>query len=104
MGYIRINPIVHPYLWLITWDPSQPIATRPLAIRKDGTWFAYGWNITNNICEIFGPAGYIRTVYTYSPYGKVSENGDTEQSIQWNGEHYRHYVLPQMMDEYFYQN
>lgn len=92
-GYLQIACVDltrshHPAMWFITWDPTQPTATRPLAIQKDGTWYTYGWDITKNICEIFGPAGYIRTVYTYSPYGKVSVNGDTEQSIQWNGEYF----------------
>ena len=32
----------HPALWFITWDPTQPIATRPLAIQKDATWYTYG--------------------------------------------------------------
>ena len=92
----------HPCLWLITWDPSQPIATRPLAIRKDGTWYAYGWDLTKNICEVFGPSGYIRTAYTYSPYGEVTATGDVTQPIQWSSEYndtelaliyynYRHY-------------
>ena len=92
----------HPCLWLITWDPSQPVATRPLAILKDGTWFAYGWDLTKNICEVFGPAGYLRTAYTYTPYGQVTSTGDVEQPVQWSSEYtdtelslvyynYRHY-------------
>ena len=76
----------HPCLWLLTWEPSQPVATRPLAIRKDGNWFAYGWDLTKNICEVFGPAGYIRTFYTYSPQGNVICNGDVEQPVQWSSE------------------
>ena len=92
----------HPCLWLITWDPSQPVATRPLAIQKDGTWYTYGWDLTKNICEVYGQHGYIRTAYTYSPYGQVSSTGDVEQPIQWSSEYndtelgliyynYRHY-------------
>ena len=92
----------HPSLWLLTWDPTQPISTRPLAIRKDGTWYAYGWDFTKNITEIFGPAGYIRTSYSYSPFGDVSAEGDVTQPIQWCSEfcdtelgmiyyNYRHY-------------
>lgn len=77
-----------PCLWFITWDPTQPLATRPLSIRKDGSWFAYGWDASKNICEIFGPAGYIRTSYTYSPYGEVMSSGDVEQPIQWSSEHF----------------
>ena len=106
-GYLQIaccdlTRTAHPCLWFITWDPTQPIASRPLAIRKDGTWYAYGWDITKNICEVFGPAGYIRTTYTYNPYGKTNASGDVSQPIQWSSEYnddetalvyynYRHY-------------
>ncbi len=54
-------------MWLITWDPIQPIATRPLTIPKDGTWYTYGLDLTKNVCEVFGSAGYIATTYTYPP-------------------------------------
>ncbi len=92
----------HPALWLTTWDPTQPIATRPLAIQKDGTWYTYGWDLTKNICELYGQHGYIRTNYTYPPYGAVTASGDVTQPIQWSSEfhddelalvyyNYRHY-------------
>ena len=92
----------HPALWLITWDPTQPIATRPLAIQKDGTWYTYGWDLTKNICELYGQHGYIRSNYTYTPYGEVTAGGDVTQPIQWSSEfhddelalvyyNYRHY-------------
>ena len=93
-GYLQIAALDltrsnHPALWLVTWDPSQPTATRPLAIQKDGTWFTYGYDITKNICEVFGPAGYIRTSYSYAPFGSVSasENG-VVQNFQWSSEFY----------------
>ena len=78
----------HPALWLITWDPTQPIATRPLAIQKDGTWFTYGLDLTKNAGEIFGATGYIRTAYTNSPYGQVTATGNVTQPIQWSSECY----------------
>ena len=106
-GYLQIaccdlTRTNHPSLWLITWDPTQPVATRPLAIQKDATWYTYGWDLTKNICELYGSNGYIRTAYTYSPYGAVTESGNTWQPIQWSSEHndvelgleyynYRHY-------------
>ena len=93
-GYLQIAALdltraAHPALWLVTWDPSQPTATRPLAIQKDGTWFTYGYDLTKNICEVFGPAGYIRTTYSYAPFGAVtaSDNG-VIQPFQWSSEHY----------------
>ena len=93
----------HPCLWLITWDPSQSVATRPLAIQKDGTWYTYGWDLTKNICEVYGQHGYIRTNYSYSPYGEATISGDVTQAMQWSSEfndtelgliyyNYRHYA------------
>ncbi|MDO4411349.1 MAG: RHS repeat-associated core domain-containing protein, partial [Akkermansia sp.] len=106
-GYLQIgccdlSRANHPCLWLITWDPTQPVATRPLAIQKDGTWYTYGWDLTKNICEIFGQNGYIRSTYVYSPFGSVTATGDVTQPIQWSSEYcdsdlalvyynYRHY-------------
>ena len=77
-------------------------ATRPLTIQKDATWYTYGWDLSKNICEVYGQHGYIRTAYTYTPYGQVTAIGDTEQTFQWSSEfnnsefclvyyNYRHY-------------
>ena len=76
----------HPALWLITWDPTQTVATRPLTIQKNGTWYTYGHDLTKNVCEVFGSSGYIGTAYTYSPYGDVTATGNVEQPIQWSSE------------------
>ena len=66
---------------IIIWrNPTQPTATRPLALRKDGVWYTYGWDLTKNICELYGQEGYIRTIYRYTPYGTVTAEGDVEQS------------------------
>ncbi len=92
----------HPCLWLITWDPTQPVATRPLAIQKDATWYVYGWDLTKNICEVFSNSGIIKTTYSYTPYGAVTASGTVVQPIQWSSEfcdgelglvyyNYRHY-------------
>ena len=89
-------------MWFITWDPTQPVATRPLAIQKDGTWYTYGWDLTKSICEVYGYNGYIRTTYSYTPYGAVTANGYADQPLQWSSEYndtelglvyynYRHY-------------
>jgi RHS repeat-associated protein len=89
-------------LWFITWDPTEPVATRPLAIQKDGTWYTYGLDLPKNITEVYGTDGYIKTAYTYSPYGLVTSTGSVTQPIQWSSEYhdtdlalvyynYRHY-------------
>ena len=104
-GYLQIaaiNAVSGVFQWFILWDPTQSVATRPLGIRKDGTWYTYGWDLTKNICEVFGSDGYIKTAYTYTPYGSVTANGNVTQPIQWSSEYndselglvyynYRHY-------------
>lgn len=44
-GYLQIaaiDAVSGVFRWFLFWDPTQPTATRPLAIRKDSTWYAYG--------------------------------------------------------------
>ena len=44
-GYLQIaaiDAVSGVFRWFLFWDPTQPEATRPLAIRKDGAWYAYG--------------------------------------------------------------
>ena len=74
--------------WVFTWDPTQRIATRPLAIQKNGTWYTYGLDLTKNVCEVFGSSGYIGTAYTYTPYGQVTATGNVDQPIQWSSEYH----------------
>lgn len=90
-GYLQIACLdltlsAQPALWFITWDPTHPIDTRPLAIQLNNTWYTYSWDINKNVCELFGPAGYIRTTYSYTPYGSVTSIGDVNQPIQWSSE------------------
>ena len=90
-GYLQIACLDltrshHPALWYITWDPSQPVATRPLAIQINGTWYTYGWDLTKNICELYSTGGTIAIAYTYSPFGKVTATGSLTQPIQWSSE------------------
>ena len=89
-GYLQIaaiDAVSGVFRWFLFRDPTQPEAARPLAIRKDGTWYAYGWDLTGNVTEIFGKAGYLRTVYTYTPYGEATAEGDVTQPIQWSSEY-----------------
>ena len=85
---VDLTRAAHPALWLVLWDPTQPTATRPLAIQKDGSWFTYGHDITKNVWEVFGPSGYVRTSYDYAPFGAVSATGDVTQPFQWSSEFY----------------
>ena len=90
-GYLQIAALdltrtAHPALWYITWDPSEPIATRPLAIQINGTWYTYGIDLTKNICELYSPSGAISASYTYTPFGQVTASGSISQPVQWSSE------------------
>ncbi len=85
---VDLTRAAHPALWFVLWDPTQETATRPLALQKDGSWFTYGHDLTKNVWEVFGPSGYIRTSYSYAPFGAVSASGDVTQPFQWSSEHY----------------
>jgi len=91
-GYLQIAAVnllntAHPLVHAILWDPTQPVATRLLAIRKGGSWHTYGWDLTKNICELFASTGALAVSYAYSPYGAVIANGDVTQPIQWSNEY-----------------
>lgn len=92
-GYLQIacsdlTSSSHPCLWLITWNPAEPISTRPLAIQKGGAWYTYSLDFTKNVWEIFNAEGSISTTYSYEPYGAVTVEGDVRQPIQWSSEHF----------------
>ncbi|MFR9547030.1 MAG: RHS repeat-associated core domain-containing protein, partial [Rikenellaceae bacterium] len=75
-------------LHLITWNPAEQTATRPLALQISGTWFTYGLDLSKNVTELFTTAGGVETCYTYSPFGAVTDDGDTTSPIQWSSEVY----------------
>ena len=68
-------------------DSTEEAATRPPGIRKNGTRYTCGLGLTKNICEVFGSDGYIKTAYTYTPYGAVTASGSVGQPIQWSSEY-----------------
>ena len=92
-GYLQIAALdmrraAHPALWYVLWDPTEPVATRPLAIQKDGTWYTYGHDLTKNVWELYKANGTIATAYDYAPFGGVTANGSAEQPFQWSSEFY----------------
>ena len=69
-------------------DETEPVATRPLAIQKDGTWYTYGHDLTKNVWELYKANGTIATAYDYAPFGEVTASGTAEQPFQWSSEFY----------------
>ena len=98
-GYLQIAALdltrsAHPNLWLVTWDPSQPTATRPLAINitGDGLYFPTV-DLTKNVCELIDAYGDIVATYDYAPFGAVTAGTPSGLAVpanplQWSSEVY----------------
>lgn len=67
LNLIDANRILHTLLW----DPSQPVATRPLALHQNGNLYIYGWDLNKNVTELFDEHGMLAASFEYTPYGKV---------------------------------
>ena len=93
-GYLQVAaydwlPVTKTSRCFLVWDPTQSVATRPLAIRTGGTAYTYGWDLTKNICELYGPNGYIVNRYAYTPFGSVTQTeGSVNQPFTWSSEYH----------------
>ena len=74
--------------WYILWDPTESIATRPLAIQTAGSWFTYGLDLTKNVTELYKSDGTIANAYAYEPFGGVTQTGNITNPLQWSSEVY----------------
>ncbi|MBT9449492.1 hypothetical protein ICN84_05305 [Akkermansia glycaniphila] len=93
------------------WDPSEPVATRPLALSlwtREGTareTLYYAHDLRKNVVSLFDAKGLRRASYQYDPYGNItSMEGDMtrENPFRFSSEYhdedlglvyynYRHY-------------
>ncbi|MEG0588134.1 MAG: RHS repeat-associated core domain-containing protein, partial [Akkermansia sp.] len=92
-GYLQIAALDlaitgAPALWYTLWAPTESIATRPLSIRKNGTWYTFGHDLTKNITELYKTDGTLEAAYDYTPYGAVTQQGTDNQPFQWSSEVY----------------
>ena len=68
-------------LHAIVWDPTEPVATRPLALQTQSGWFAYGFDQVKNVTELFDASGGIAAAYDYAPFGAVTESSGPATAI-----------------------
>ena len=72
-GYLQIAAIETNAFFATTfWDPTEPIATRPLAM-KDGSFIdTYTHDLTKNVMEVLDPGGDPVVVYDYDAFGAMT--------------------------------
>jgi RHS repeat-associated protein len=73
----------------IVWDPSEPVATRPLALQIGTVACYYSFDQVKNVTELFDSAGAIAATYDYSPFGQlVASTGTISNPITFSSEIY----------------
>lgn len=76
---------------VIIWDPSEPTATRPLALLAGGQLYLYGVDFSKNVTELMDSAtGTLAATYDYSPFGALTSSGGLAavNPLQWSSEVY----------------
>ncbi|MCR5183440.1 MAG: RHS repeat-associated core domain-containing protein, partial [Opitutales bacterium] len=74
---------------VIYWDPSEPVATRPLIINIVGDQLYFPTvDLTKNVCELVTLSGTLAATYDYSPFGAVTSTGTVANPLQWSSEIY----------------
>ena len=73
---------------VIIWDPSEPTATRPLALLAGGQLYLYGVDFSKNVMD--SATGTLAATYDYSPFGAVTSSGGLAavNPLQWSSEVY----------------
>jgi RHS repeat-associated protein len=56
----------------ITWDPTEPVATRPLALQRGTNGWSYGFDQVKNVTELFDSTGALAAAYDYAPFGALT--------------------------------
>ena len=54
------------------WDPTEPIATRPLAWNRNGAVSHYTHDGNKNVSEVIAENGGVAAQYEYTPFGAVA--------------------------------
>jgi RHS repeat-associated protein len=75
-GYVQIaaldlldaTNVIH----TITWDPTEPVATRPLSLQRGTNGWSYGFDQVKNVTELFDATGTLAAAYDYAPFGALT--------------------------------
>jgi len=56
---------------LFVWDPTEPVATRPLVWQYNGGTYYYTHDGNKNVSELVDDDGIVTAHYEYAPFGEV---------------------------------
>lgn len=70
----------------LLWDPTQPRATRPLALVTQGASYLFAHDQNKNVTELLDSSGQIVGRYDYAPFGQAAFAGSLASPVQWGSE------------------
>ena len=71
-GYLCITRTVNGVTDRFLWDPTEPVATRPLAMVADGTAYLYAHDANKNVSELVNArTGEVAARYAYAAFGAM---------------------------------
>jgi len=87
-GYLQIANFEHATsnieLQTFVWDPTEPVATRPLVWNRDASSAYYSHDGNKNVSEVVATDGVTCAHYEYTPFGEVLVmRGVEAQSNPW---------------------
>jgi RHS repeat-associated protein len=65
---LNTNAVIH----TVVWDPTEPVATRPLLLSTPSGWHTHSFDQVKNVTELFDATGVQSATYDYAPFGAVS--------------------------------
>ena len=69
---------------LFIWDPTEPVATRPLMWNRGASAAYYTHDGNKNVSEVVATDGVVSAHYEYAPFGSVLVmHGEEAQSNPW---------------------
>jgi len=87
-GYLQIANFEHSTsnieLQTFIWDPTEPVATRPLVWNRDTSSAYYSHDANKNVSEVVSGEGEVSARYEYAPFGSVLViHGEMASSNPW---------------------
>jgi RHS repeat-associated protein len=71
LNLLDVTNVIH----AITWEPTEPVATRPLGIHLEGQgegMYTYSFDQVKNVTELFDSTGALAATYDYAPFGALT--------------------------------
>ena len=82
------NVLFHSYVW----DPTEPIATRPLIFLPASSSLAYYFHDGNkNVTNLVHSSG-VSVLYTYTPFGTLVTSGSSDNPYRFSSEVYDNFL------------